>query len=61
TRAGFLATIRKLGTFDLDGVRLTYGPNDNQGLDQVFFTVIQANGSLAAVEGLSGWPDATGG
>lgn len=61
TRAGFLATIRKLGTFDLDGVRLTYGLNDNQGLDQVFFTVIQANGTFAAVNRLSGRPSAAGG
>jgi branched-chain amino acid transport system substrate-binding protein len=60
TRAGLLATIRKLGTFDLDGVSLTYGPHDNQGLDQVFLTVVQANGSFVAVDRLSGWPSAAG-
>jgi ABC-type branched-subunit amino acid transport system substrate-binding protein len=61
TRAGFLASVRKLGTFDLDGVRLTYGLNDNQGLDQVFFTIIQANGSFAPVDRLSGQPNVAGG
>lgn len=52
TREGLLATIKKVGTFDLDGVTLTYGPEDNQGLDQVFLTVIQADGSFKAVDRL---------
>lgn len=52
TREGMLATIKKVGKFDLDGVTLTYGPEDNQGLDQVFLTVIQADGSFKAVERL---------
>ena len=36
-------------TFDLDGVHLTYGPMDNQGMHQVFLTVIQADGDFASV------------
>jgi hypothetical protein len=36
----------------LGGVTLSYGPDDNQGMDQVFLTVIQADGSLKPVERL---------
>lgn len=53
TREGLLATINGVGTFDLDGVSLTYGPGDNQGMDQVFLTVIQADGSFKAVDRLA--------
>lgn len=52
TRAKLLSTIRQVGTFDLDGVPLVFGPDDNQGMDQVFLTVIQSDGSFAAVDRL---------
>jgi ABC-type branched-subunit amino acid transport system substrate-binding protein len=52
TRANLLSTIKEVGTFDLGGVTLSYGPNDNQGMDQVFFTVIQADGSFKPVDRL---------
>jgi ABC-type branched-subunit amino acid transport system substrate-binding protein len=52
TRAGLLAAIREVGTFDLGGVTLSYGPNDSQGMDKVFLTVIQADGSYKAVDRL---------
>ena len=52
TREGLLATIKDVGTFDLDGITLEYGADDNQGMDQVFLTVIQADGSFEAVERL---------
>lgn len=52
TRAGLLAVIREVGTFDLGGVTLSYGPNDNQGMDKVFLTVIQADGSYKQVDRL---------
>ncbi|HEY2528370.1 MAG TPA: hypothetical protein VGJ20_10570 [Xanthobacteraceae bacterium] len=29
--------------FDLGGVVLSYGPDKNQGSDQVFFTIMQAD------------------
>ena len=35
--------------FDLGGVTLTYGPTRNQGSDQVFFTILQADGSFKPV------------
>jgi branched-chain amino acid transport system substrate-binding protein len=35
--------------FDLGGVTLRYGPDKNQGSDQVFFTILQADGSFKPV------------
>ncbi len=52
TRTDFLSAVRSMGTFDLGGVSLTYGPDDNQGMDEVFLTVIQPDGSFKAVERL---------
>jgi branched-chain amino acid transport system substrate-binding protein len=52
TRVGLLSTIKEVGTFDLGGIALSYGPEDNQGMDQVFFTVIQADGSFKPVDHL---------
>ncbi len=54
TRTGLLETIYKAGTFDLGGIKLHYGPKDNQGMDQVFLTVIQPDGSFKAVDRLGG-------
>ena len=52
TWASLLSTIKEVGTFDLGGIALWYGPNDNQGIDQVFLTVIQADGSFKPVDRL---------
>ncbi len=52
TRAALLSTLKETGTFDLGGITLTYGPNDNQGMHQVFLTVIQADGSIKPVDRL---------
>jgi ABC-type branched-subunit amino acid transport system substrate-binding protein len=49
TREAFLDAIGKSGTFDLGGITLSYGPNKNQGMDQVFFTILQADGSFKSV------------
>ncbi|MEA2977910.1 MAG: hypothetical protein QOF19_3430 [Alphaproteobacteria bacterium] len=35
--------------FDLGGMQLSYGPAKNQGSDQVFFTILQADGSFKPV------------
>jgi branched-chain amino acid transport system substrate-binding protein len=56
TRAGLLSTIKGVGVFDLDGVTLSYGPGDNQGLDKVYLTVIQPDGSFKAVDRLEPVP-----
>lgn len=52
TRKSFLDAIYKAGKFDLGGMTLQFGPGDNQGSDQVFMTIIQADGSFKAVDKL---------
>lgn len=49
TREKFLAAIYDSGTFDLGGLALTFGPGDNQGLDEVFFTKIGSGGAFLSV------------
>jgi len=41
------------GGFDLGGIKLNYGPNNNRGSDQVFLTVIQADGTFRPVTNLN--------
>jgi ABC-type branched-subunit amino acid transport system substrate-binding protein len=41
------------GSFDLGGIKLSYGANDNQGSDDVFLTQIQPDGSFKAITSLS--------
>ena len=53
TRQELLSKIKEIGNFDLGGVTLTYGPGDNQGMDRVFLTVIQADGSFEEVDRLA--------
>lgn len=52
TREGFLSTLTMVGTFDLGGVTLTFGPGDNQGMDSVFLTAIYADGSIRPIDRL---------
>src|SRR5262245_5142533 len=52
TRAGLLSTIKEVGTFDLGGITRSYGAEDNQRMNQVFLTVIQADGSFKSVDRL---------
>jgi ABC-type branched-subunit amino acid transport system substrate-binding protein len=52
TRDGLIKAIKDTGAFDIGGLAMTYGPMKNQGLDQVFLTVIQADGSFKAVDKL---------
>lgn len=51
TRKGLLDTIFA-NTFDIGGVKLGYGDKDNQGMDEVFLTIIQEDGSFKAVTDL---------
>ena len=48
TREGFLDAIAT-APFDFGGVTLSYGPTKNQGSDQVYFTVLQADGSFKPI------------
>ena len=52
TRASLLKTIKETGTFDIGGLNMTFGPSDNEGLDRVFMTVIQKDGTFKAVDKL---------
>ena len=48
TREAILDAIVK-APIDLGGVQLMYGPTKNQGTDQVYFTILQADGSFKSV------------
>ena len=52
TREALLKTIKETGNFDIGGLMMTFGPDDNEGLDKVFMTVIQPDGSFKAVDKL---------
>jgi branched-chain amino acid transport system substrate-binding protein len=52
TRQGLMEAVRKTGAFDLGGFKLAYSDTSNRGSDQVFLTVIQADGSFKAVDRL---------
>ncbi|WP_200342086.1 hypothetical protein [Rhodovibrio sodomensis] len=53
TRQALLDAVRRTGTLDFGGVKLTFGPDDTQGMDQVFLTQITADGAFKAVDRLS--------
>jgi branched-chain amino acid transport system substrate-binding protein len=48
TREAFLDVIAK-GDFNLGGVKLNYAANKNQGMDEVFFTILQSDGTFRPV------------
>ncbi|MEM7172483.1 MAG: ABC transporter substrate-binding protein [Pseudomonadota bacterium] len=52
SRDNLLQAIASTGLFDLGGVSMNFAQNDNQGMDHVFLTVIQPDGSFKAVETL---------
>jgi ABC-type branched-subunit amino acid transport system substrate-binding protein len=52
TRQALIEAVQKAGTLDLDGFKLVYSLSNNRGSDQVFLTVIQADGSFKAVDRL---------
>jgi branched-chain amino acid transport system substrate-binding protein len=49
TRKGFIEAVQKSGEFDLGGFKLSYSDSNNRGSDQVYLTVIQADGSFKSV------------
>jgi ABC-type branched-subunit amino acid transport system substrate-binding protein len=49
TRESFLDAVWSTGTFDLGGVTMQFGADDNQGMDDVFLTVIQKDGSFRQI------------
>lgn len=40
TRESFISTMQEVGTFDLGGIVLQFGPNDHQGMDAIHLTTI---------------------
>lgn len=52
TRAGFVDTIVKTGTFDLGGLTLNYSADNNQGLETVYLTELRADGTYQPVTAL---------
>jgi ABC-type branched-subunit amino acid transport system substrate-binding protein len=51
TRKSLLDTIYA-NSFDLGGIKLTYGEKQNQGMQKIFLTAIQSDGSFKAIENL---------
>lgn len=51
TRRKFLDSIMSTGTFDLGGVKLTFGKDDNQGSDIAYLTIIDGNGQARLLDG----------
>ena len=56
TRDCFLNAIRSGETVDIDGFPLQYGPEDNQGSDAVFVTVLGPDGQYRQVDRLEDGP-----
>jgi branched-chain amino acid transport system substrate-binding protein len=52
TRKDLLAALSS-GTYDLGGVKLTFGANDSQGSDEVFLTVIDKGGKFKPIKSLA--------
>jgi branched-chain amino acid transport system substrate-binding protein len=52
TREGLIKAIKETGKFDIGGLPMTFSAERNEGLDKVFLTVIQADGSFKAIEKL---------
>jgi branched-chain amino acid transport system substrate-binding protein len=49
---GLLSIIKEVGTFDLGGIMLSYGVDNNHGMDKVFLTEIQSDGSFKPIDRL---------
>lgn len=52
TRQSFMAALTS-GSFDFDGFKLAFGPGDNRGSDDVYLTVIGADGQFKSVSTLT--------
>ena len=54
TPASFLQNLGQSSRIDLGGFKLQYGPNDNQGSDRVWLTVVDHRGEVRAVRKMGG-------
>lgn len=46
TRDNFLSSLEAMSSLDLGGLTLTFGPDDNQGIDKIFMTKLLPDGFL---------------
>jgi ABC-type branched-subunit amino acid transport system substrate-binding protein len=53
TRERLLKAVKETGKFDIGGLPMTFSAEKNEGLDKVFMTVIQGDGSFKSVEKLT--------
>jgi ABC-type branched-subunit amino acid transport system substrate-binding protein len=53
TREGLLKAIKETGKFDIGGLPMTFSAEKNEGLDRVFMTIIQQDGTFKPVEKLA--------
>ena len=56
SRECFLNAVRDTGQIDIDGFRLQFSADDNQGSDAVFLTVLGEDGKFHQVDTLEGAP-----
>jgi len=50
TREGLIKTIKDTGKFDIGGLPMTFSAEKNEGLDKVFMTIIEADGTFKPIE-----------
>ncbi len=50
TREGMLKAIKETGKFDISGLPMTFSAEKNEGLDKVWMTIIEADGSFKPIE-----------
>ena len=48
-RENFISTVSEIGTFELGGLTLNFGPNDHQGSESIFLTQIK-NGEIVQID-----------
>lgn len=50
TREGLIKVIKETGKFDIGGLPMTFSAEKNEGLDKVWMTIIQGDGSFKPIE-----------
>jgi ABC-type branched-subunit amino acid transport system substrate-binding protein len=53
TREAMMKAVKADGKFDIGGLPMSFSATDNEGLDQVFMTVVQVDGTFKAVDKLT--------
>ena len=50
TREGLIKVIKETGKFDIGGLPMTFSAEKNEGLDKVWMTIVQGDGSFKPIE-----------